>query len=225
MANSFTLELDTTAPGSPSLKINSGATYTSTQTVTLTVATTDPTTTGYTMKVWGDVDKTDNPSIQDTKEASAWIQYNTAPQVKLSAGDGSKSLSLIIRDDVFNEATTVTATISLDTKIPVITVTGPDVAKISKVAGKNVSSGSFIVDVPFTEYKIKVVPNGSAINTAGTQIPVTAGSTNMTGTGSFNASTPINFTINGTDLEVASAGDGNKTIKIFVKGVAGNWSV
>jgi hypothetical protein len=32
-------------------------------------------------------------------------------------------------------------------------------------------------------------------------------------------------TIKGTDLETASAGDGAKTVKVFVQDLAGNWSV
>ena len=46
----------------------------------------------------------------------------------------------------------------------------------------------------------------------------------MSGTGTFKANTGIACTITGADLEVASSGDGQKIIKVFVKNSAGTWS-
>lgn len=90
----------------------------------------------------------------------------------------------------------------------------------------NVSAFSFSANADFEEYKIKVVPSESSLENAGTQIPVTSGSTNTSGTeGGYKADTAINVTINGADLEAASSGDGVKIIKVFVKNAAGTWSV
>ncbi len=226
MANYFNLTLDTTGPAAPSISLESGATYATAQLVTATISTSDSPTTNYQMKIWGDVDTTHNPSIQDTEVASAWISYATSQQVKLSAGDGSKTVYLKIRDDVYNESSQADDSIILDSTLPVVSITGPDLSKISKVTGKNVSSFSFTVDGIFDEYKVKVVASSGAAHDTGTQIPTTAGSTNMSGSaGDYPASTPINCSIYGTDLETADSGDGTKIIKVFVKDKAGNWSV
>jgi len=226
MANYFNLTLDTTGPASPSISLENGATYATAQLVTATISTSDSSTTNYQMKIWGDVDTTHNPSIQTTEVESAWISYSTSQQVKLSTGDGSKTIYLKIRDDVYNESSQADDSIILDTTLPVVSITGPDLSKISKVAGKNVSSFSFTVDTIFDEYKVKVVASSGAAHDTGTQIPTTAGSTNMSGSaGDYPASTPINCSIYGTDLETADSGDGTKIVKVFVKDKAGNWSV
>ena len=72
--------------------------------------------------------------------------------------------------------------------------------------------------------KVKVVPSADSLHTAGTQIPTTGGSTNMSGT-TVAASASVSCTIYGADLETASSGDGAKIIKVFGKDAAGNWSV
>ena len=135
--------------------------------------------------------------------------------------DGLKTVYVKVRDDVCNE----TATITLDTSVPAVTIIGPDVSRISKTAPKNVATFSFTSDVAFTEYKIKVVPSKSSLHDAGTLIGTANGSTNMSATGTFKASTAISCKIYGKDLETASSGDGEKIIKVFVKNAHGTWSV
>lgn len=226
MASYFNLTLDTTGPADPSISLESGATYATQQLIDATISTSDGTTTNYQMKIWGDVDTTENANIQDTEGASSWITYSTSQQVKLSATDGEKTIYLKIRDNVYNESSQASDSIILDSTLPVATVsTGPDVSTISKIAGKNVCSFSFTVDSIFDEYKVKVVASTGATHDTGTQIPTTAGSTNMSGSaGDYPASTPIDCQIYGTDLETADSGDGEKVIKVFAKDKAGNWS-
>ena len=226
MANYFNLILDTTAPASPVVSINSGAAYTSSQSVTLTISTTDAVTTGYQMKIWGNVDTVNDANVQATEPTSTWITYATSKAVKLAATDGSKTIYLKIRDDVFNESAQVSDSITLDTTLPAATISvAPDVTKVSKVSGKDTCSFSFQVDTGFVEYKVKVVTSTNATQDTGALIPITAGSTNMSGTGTFLALTNINCTIKGTDLETASIGDATKIVKVFTKDSAGNWSV
>lgn len=225
MASYFTLTLDTTGPASPSILLDGGAEYATAQLVTATIGTADIPTTGYQMKIWGDVDTTHNASIQDTEVASAWISYATSQQVKLSSGDGSKTVYLKIRDDVYNESAQASDTIILDMTLPVVTVSNVSATKISKVSGKDEMTFQFSSDSIFDEYKVKVVATSGAANGTGTQIGTTNGSANVSGsTGNYPAATPITVTINGADLEVASGGDGAKIIKVFVKDDAGNWS-
>lgn len=232
MPNYFTLTLDTTGPASPTISIESGAQYATQQLVNATISCGDGITTGYQMKFWGDLDlawaKSNgvmNASATGTTETDAlWVAYATTKQLSLSLGDANKTIYLKIRDDVNNSSAQASDSIILDTSLPVITISGPDVSKISKIAGKNVSSFSFQVSEDFTEYKVKVVSSSGATQDTGIQIGTTNGSTNMSAVGTFASNTPINCTINGSDLESASTGDGAKIIKIFVKDTSGQWS-
>lgn len=219
MASFFNLILDTLAPSGVTLSINGGAQYTTTEEVLLSIGTSDSDTTGYQMKIWG-------INGVSSESAASWETFTTSKSVTLATGDGLKTVYIKIRDDVYNESSTVSAQITLNTAVPSVTVTGADVSKISKVSPKNVATFSFVSDVDFVEYKVKVVPTTASLQDAGVQIGTTNGSTNMSGsTGGYKANTSITCKIYGADLETASSGDGNKIIKVFVKNSAGTWSV
>lgn len=227
-ASYVTVTLDTTGPASPTVSIDSGATYATDQTVTLTIGTADGDTTGYQMKVYGDVDEAADANVQSTKADSTWITFTTSKSIELSSGDGSKTIYVTIRDDVYNESSEASDSITLDTTVPVVTVQAgsPDVSKISKIATKDTVSITWQSSQQYDAYKVKVVPATDSIHSAGAQIPDTAGSTNVQGsTANQPADTNVTTTVKGADLETASAGDGSKIIKIFVQDDAGNWSV
>lgn len=225
MSANFILTLDTTGPQGVGGKINGDALYTTTRAVTLAATTTDPDTTGYQAKVWGDVDPAADANIQTTEAASSWITLTPAIAVTLAAGDGAKTLTWRLRDDVWNESGTATDSIALDTTAPVVTVdTGPTPAKVSKIAGKDTSSVTWHSDSDYQAYSVRVVPGTNSDHTQGAQVPTTAGSTAVGG-GAGTAATEVTTTIHGADLESASAGDGNKIVKVFVQDAAGNWSV
>ena len=218
MASYFNLTLDTTAPAGVTVKINGDDIYTATPSVTLTIATTDSVTTGYQMKIWG---------IEDvaTQEEANWETFAASKSVILPGGDGLKTVSVIVRDNVGNESAVVTDNITLDTSVPVVTITGPDVSVISKVATFDTAIFNFQADSEFTEYKVCVVPSSASTQDAGTVIPTTAGSANTSGSeGNYEADTNIQVTIKGTDLATASSADGVKIIKVFVLNPAGTWS-
>lgn len=218
MASYFNLTLDTLAPQGLTIKLNNGSQYTTSKSVTLSIVLTDASTIGYQMKVWG----IDGASSEDS---ASWETFASTKSIALPTGDGLKTVYVKVRDDVCNETAAASATITLDTSVPAVTIIGPDVSRISKTAPKNVATFSFTSDVAFTEYKIKVVPSKSSLNDAGTLIGTANGSTNMTATGTFKASTAITCKIYGKDLEAASSGDGEKIIKVFVKNAHGTWSV
>ena len=219
MASYFNLTLDTTAPSGLTLAINDGALYATSTAVTLTISVTDGQTTGYQMKIWG-ID-----GVADEGSAS-WENYATSKSVNLTAGDGLKTVYIKVRDDVGNESAQVSDTITLNTSVPVVTITGPDKSKISKVSGFNQAIINFTADVEFEEYKVCVVPQSNSTQEAGTVIGTTNGSINTSGNaGSYPASENIQVTITGADLEAASSGDGVKIVKVFVKNAAGTWSV
>lgn len=226
MANSIQITLDTTQPASVAITLNGAAVYTSSAIVTAALSTADSDTTNYQMLLWGDVDNTYNANIQTLEANSTWISFSSTQSVKLSATDGLKTVSVKIRDDVFNASSASSDSISVDTALPTLTVSSPDVSKISKIAGRNTASFSFSSDVNFTQYKIKVVPNTSSLESAGTQIAETNGSVHMGATGTFPSGVNIDCQINGTDLENSSSGDGNKVIKVFVLDANNSlWSV
>lgn len=218
MASYFNLMLDTTAPSGLTLSINNDALYATSTAVQLQIGISDETTTGYQMKIWG---------IEGVAEetSATWETFATTKSVNLTSGDGLKTVYIKVRDEVGNETAQVSGTINLDTTVPVVTITGPDKAKISKVTGFNKSIFSFTSDVEFAEYKVCVVPATLSTQEAGEIIPTTGGSTNTSGTeGNYPATTPITVTIYGADLETASSGDGTKVVKVFVKTAAGLWS-
>ena len=226
MANYFTITLDTTAPASPTRVIEGGAAYIAAQLVNIAISTGDSVTTGYQMKIWGDVDGSNDSNVQTAEGTSSWITYATSKQIKLSTGDALKTLYLKIRDDVYNISAQTSDTITLDTTLPVVTIqSGPDIVKISKQTGKNLVTFAWQSDSAFTDYMVKVVPASGSSNSAGTAILTTNGSTYVAASGSFPATTNITTTVRGEDLEVAGSGDGDKIVKIFVKESSGNWSV
>ena len=218
MASYFNLTLDTLAPQGLTIKLNNGSQYTTSKTVQLAVNVTDESANGYQMKVWGINGVT-------TETSASWETLANIKNITLTEGDGLKTVYVKVRDDVYNETATATATITLDTSVPSVTIIGPDVSKISKTSPKDVATFSFTSDVTFTEYKIKVVPSKSSLQDAGVLIGTTNGSTNMSATGTFKANSAISCKIYGKDLETASSGDGEKIIKVFVKNALGTWSV
>lgn len=218
MASYFNLTLDTLAPQGLTIKLNNGSQYTTSKAVRLAINVTDESADGYQMKVWG-IDGI-------AKESDAvWETLANVKDISLPTGDGLKTVYVKVRDDVYNETAVASTSITLDTSVPAVTIIGPDVSRISKTSPKDVATFSFTSDVAFTEYKIKVVPSKSSLHDAGTLIGTANGSTNMSATGTFKASTAISCKIYGKDLELASSGDGEKIIKVFVKNTVGTWSV
>lgn len=219
MASFFNLTLDTLAPSGLTAVLNGDAIYTTSEVVTLGLSLGDADTTGYQMKIWG-VD-----GVADEASA-AWETFAAEKSITLPTGDGLKTVYVKVRDDVGNETAAVSDSITLDTAVPVVAITGPDKSKISKVDGFNSAVINFTSDVAFEEYKVCVVPATNSLQGAGVVIPTTNGSENTSGAaGGYAADTNIAVTISGADLEVASAGDGVKIIKVFVRNAAGTWSV
>lgn len=217
MASYFNLTLDTTAPSGGSISLPS---YASSVNVTATIGATGA---SY-MKLYGDICASAGGSAIVEADAS-WVAYATSASIILTGTDGTKTVYIKFMDDVGNVSSATSASVVLDTSVPVVTIIGPDVSKISKVSGYNVSAFSFSADTAFVEWTVRVVPSTDSLHDAGTEIPSTGGSTNMHGTTTTAASTAVSCSIYGADLETASSGDGAKIIKVFVKETSGNWSV
>ena len=145
MASFFNLTLDTLAPAGLSLILNDGAQYATSATVTAKISVSDETTTGYQMKIWG-------TKTAETEAEASWETFATTKSITLPDGDGLKTIYVKMRDDVGNETAAVSDTITLNTSIPAVTITGPDKSRISKVTGYDAAAFSFVCDVDFEEY-------------------------------------------------------------------------
>jgi hypothetical protein len=238
MASTATLTLDTTAP-SVSLQIDGGASTTTDLDVDLTI--TSAAVDKYQMKIYGDVSDTFATAEYRALEANApWIAFaGTKTGVKITSGDGSKTIRIKVVDDVGNVSSEATATITLNTAIPTITISTPLSAsetdassnpKISKISGKDTATLGFTSNVALDQWQVRRVPNATDTVAAGTVIPQTAGSTTQGTT--LAASTEQTVTIKGTDFESAGASgtgtpEGNSYIvKVFGRNASnGLWSV
>ncbi len=110
-AYSDTIILDTTVPAG-TISINSAATYTTAQAVTLTITATDNLTDVTQMKI----------SESDVFTGATWETYSTTKSWTLASGDGAKTIYIKFRDGAGNESTTYSDTIILDTTKPVGTI-------------------------------------------------------------------------------------------------------
>jgi hypothetical protein len=110
MASFVNVTLDTTAPAGVALDLDA---ETADQEIVAGVATTDPDTAGYTMKLWGDVDESFDADVQEAEGDSAWVSFSATQTVRLSSGDGTKTLNLRVRDDVDNASGTTSGLIDL----------------------------------------------------------------------------------------------------------------
>lgn len=214
MASYFNLTLDTLAPTITAFSINNGASVTTDRNVTLNITAPE----AASMKIWG-IDGVAN-------EASAsWETFSGTKSVTLTSGDGSKTVYVKVRDSVYNESAAASDTITLSTAIPTITITGPDVSVISEQSGKNVATFSFSSSMALKAWTVRLVPSNASAHDAGTQIPITGGSTNMSGT-TLAANTSKECKIYGADLSSAAGGtDGTYIIKVFGQASANDlWS-
>ena len=214
MASYFNLTLDTLAPSITAFSINSGAAVTTSRNVTLNITAPE----AASMKIWG-IDGV------ASEAAASWETFASTKSVTLTSGDGTKTVYIKVRDSVYNESAASSDTITLSTAIPTITITGPDVSVISEQSGKNIATFSFTSSMALKAWKVKLVPANSSAHDAGTQIPTTGGSTNMSGT-TLAANTSKECKIYGADLSSAAGGtDGTYIIKVFGQASANDlWS-
>lgn len=218
MPANFNLVLDTTPPQAVTCAIEAAAGTTTDPLVDVAVGTSDPTTTGYQVKLWGDI-------VGAADEASAAWQAYAGPgspiSVNLAGADGVKTVFAKLRDDVWNESATVSDQIVLNqVGVTVGLISGPDVNRVSRIATKRQATVVWAADGPFVHYEVRVVPDGNSDHTAG--VPVGAvGSSNVSGDGAFTSNTPITTVVDGRDLPDP---DSTKVVKIFARDADGNWS-
>ena len=126
MPNYFTLTLDTTGPSNPSIRLDNNAQFATNTLVTASISTGDSDKTGYQMKIWGDLDLAwaksnglvGTNSTVISEETASWVTFAASKQLKLSGSDGAKTVSVQIRDDVYNVSAVASDSITLDTTRP-----------------------------------------------------------------------------------------------------------
>jgi len=233
MAAYFWLRLDKTPPANFAFLINEGATVTAYNTVDLTFTSDDVDRTGYTIKVWGDVIGANHGP---TESGATWIAWPTGTMsITTSGADGLKTINARARDRVGNETTVVIRTITVDSSVPVVTLSDIGGATQANPEEVGVAPGATIIssqqfrfqsDIAFVEYQVRVGTTPTFLNTSGTLIGTAGGSVNMSGTGTFAANTQITCTLTGDDYDTALAGvESTNPVKVFVRTQAGVWSV
>lgn len=228
MSASFLLTLDTQPPADPTLVINGGAPFTGQTEVLVTLSTADYQA-GHrdvkSVRLWGDVDPSADPSVQVAERDSAWQDFRENVVVRLSPGPGRKYIKARLVDDVCNETVEFCGFIDLDIALPVVEITtAVDRSRISKVAPCNTSLFVWQAHSDFVAFEVRVVPSVASPHTAGVRIPTMSGSSGTQGVGAFSGRTPMVTTVNGADLEAASPGDGAKHVKVFIRDREGRWS-
>ena len=236
MANYINITLDTIGPSGVSVLINGNADKVTSTAVTLDISCSDADLTGYQMKIWGIASAL-------TESDAKWETYQATKNITLPSGDGQKTVYVKVRDDVWNESATVSDTVLLTTKVPVVTNMSADVSKISLVEGRNAATGCFYFDENISAAKVMIVQDVNAPHNAPSNIliPCAGGSSmyhsdadmnyefdgsSLELEGEFSHDGYIDFIIYADDIESVAPGDGVKIIKAFVKSaVSGNWSI
>ena len=234
MANYVNLELDTLGPQGVSLVVNDGEAVSTVNVARIKLSCSDPDTTGYQIKLWG--------TLQAPTEAEAkWSSFTTSGTHAVSAANGIKTIYVKVRDDVYNESPTVSASFKLSTDKPTVKDLYIGPAKVSLMEGKNIATGSFGYSENISAAKMMIVQDVNAThdNQTNILIPTTNGSCFEYEDGeklstdkmSFenkecDAIFTIIYNINAKDIAAVAPGDGVKIIKVFVKSAeSGLWSV
>jgi hypothetical protein len=230
MASFLNFYLDLQAPGGVSVSAPASS---GTLAVSATGNCTDVDTTGYTMKFWGTGVVT-NAVAGATEATAPALPFDKLAHTVTFAAEGSKTLVFAVYDSVGNKSTEATAAINIVTSLPSITidqVTGGyapnlgnnDAGRFSTNTGYRTLSFRFSPSMDITEWRIRRVQSSGALFTdvanevLGTTNGSTGGAVESISAGGFKS-----VTIDMRDLPTPTSG--TKTIKVFVKNIAGNWS-
>lgn len=234
MSSYINLTLDTLGPQNVSVVLNNGENATTSSTVRYTVSCSDADTTDYQMKIWG--------TASHLTEADAqWQTFVSSDSFLISNSAGQKTVFFKLRDDVYNESATASATITYAKEYPSVKGLFVSPVKLSLMDKKNVTSGGFNFTETIDAVKIKIVSdvNASHDDPSNISIPTTNGSEMWDdfNVDSYDISTldheitipvsmSVGFYINAKDISSVAPGDGVKIIKFFVRSaLSGLWSV
>lgn len=239
---SDSLTYDSTGPTLVSITINNGDSKTGSTTVDVDFAISPSDTYLTDWLIWGDLangESTKGAAEGGTGYTNFSVQGtpNTV-SVGLSIGDGTKTLTAIVRDDLGNESVEKSDTIELDQTAPIVQIlSGPTPSKISLVSGFDSSVFTWYWEAASDEvgetgeYAIEVGTNASGKG-YGTQIPSAGGSLNVSGgvsaagTGTAESAAAdtgnhVATTVKGADLDSAGA-EGSNRVNIYITDNYGN---
>ena len=135
---------DTTAPTSGSVNINSGNAYTNSTTVTLTLSATDNVgVTGYYLST-----SSTTPSASDSgwTSVTSTTSYSASVSYTLSSGEGGKTVYAWFKDSSGNISSAASATITLDTTVPTVTISSPTSNSTYTATSSTISLGGSASD-------------------------------------------------------------------------------
>ena len=185
-------------------------------------------------------DFTASSNTWQTFEADSGKDYMTISNLQFTDGDGSKVISVLLKDEAGNvSATAATVTTIYDSAPPVIDVATPDYNIISKQHTERLNSAGTPITGKYNDVCIftwsanealqafKVCVNQPEQTAAGaTAIGTTHGSQNMSG-GAIEANTDIISVIFGADFAATDAvndTDGAYEVIVYGQDEGGNWS-
>ena len=237
MSSYINLTLDTIAPSGLSVLLNSGASHTAVTAVKLNVTCGDADTTGYQMKIWGTAEA-------PTESDASWETFVSEKTITLPTGDGTKTVYIKIRDDVWNESVAVSDTIILRTVVPVVDLSNVTLSRLSEKEGKNITTFRAAIggDInAVNELRLAIVENINAtVNDETNKFLVFSAGETANGSKvkdyeqkiidindcSVIIGDYVYFTLTSADILALSPGDGVKIIKVFAKdSETGSWSV
>lgn len=253
-----TCELDTTVPsGTLTLYEADDATLkaavSSVATFVAHLAITDDAVGKVYYKVWGDY-TVGAQAAAGTTEPADWTEYTKTTGkdylvisgLSCTSGDGTKSVHAKAKDDAGNEITITSVSFVYDTTAPVVTIENVTDNDISKVHVYRNATTKYADEVKFdlaldsiiTEFKVcayMTQAQATAVTDIGAEVavPMTAGSLNMSGTGTHQATEVISCLIKGADYETAlvarggvagGTAEGVHYVVAYVKDEAGTWS-
>jgi len=114
---------DTTAPTNASISINSGASYTNSTAVTLTLSATDSV--GVTAYYLSTSASTPVASASGWNSVTSATSYSGSVSYTLTTGDEQKTVYVWFKDAAGNVSSVVSDSIILDTTVPIVTITSP----------------------------------------------------------------------------------------------------
>ena len=120
---SYTWTIDITAP-TGSLNINSGASYTTSTSVTLTLSATDDAV-GVTGYYASETSTTPSASATGWTSITSTTFYSASVSFTLSSGDGTKTVYVWFKDAAGNVSSSASDSITLDTTPPTVSSTSP----------------------------------------------------------------------------------------------------
>lgn len=104
-----------------------------------------------------------------------------------------------------------------DVDVPIISIGTPTNYRISRVSGKDSTQFTWQVNEGYDTYEVRAMSDEFASRTSGTLIE--------TGTSTWNANTDHTITLTGDEMNAAGLTDGSHLITVWVRDMAGNWSV